>query len=327
MIQTEVIIVGGGPAGSSCAWKLKENNIDCIILDKKPFPRLKLCAGWVQPEVFSDLEISIEEYPHNLVKFDNFHVHIKNKDLKIPVNQYAVRRIEFDYWLLQRSGADFYTHEVQNIEKRGDFFVVDGKFQSRYLIGASGTFCPVYRTFFRKKKPRRKDLMIASLELEFEYDYTDENCHLWFVQNNLPGYSWYVPKGNGVLNIGIGGYAEKMKANNDSIRNQWDLFLKELNQRSLLEKFNLEPRGYVYYLRDENDFVQYERVYLIGDAAGLATRDMGEGIGPAVRSGILAANSIAHAKPFSLKGIKRNSFSKVEIVLKLGRAYLMRKYE
>ncbi|NOZ63159.1 MAG: NAD(P)/FAD-dependent oxidoreductase [Calditrichaeota bacterium] len=327
MVRAEVIVVGGGPAGSTCAWKLKQLGIDALILDKKPFPRLKLCAGWIQPEVISDLEIEIDDYPHRIVRFDRFRVHIKNKNLKIPVNQYAIRRIEFDEWLLQRSGADVHTHEVKNIEQRGEFYVIDEKFECRYLVGAGGTYCPVYRTFFKEKKPRRKNLMIASLEHEFAYDYQDENCHLWFVQNNLPGYSWYVPKGNGVLNLGVGGYAEKIKANRDTIKNQWEFFVKELKKLNLVQKVDFEPKGYVYFLRDDNDFVQNGRAYVIGDAAGLATRDMGEGIGPAVRSGILAAESIVQKKPFSLKRIKKNSFSKPGMLYKLGRAYLLRSYD
>ncbi|MCK4821330.1 FAD-dependent oxidoreductase, partial [bacterium] len=50
MINTDVIIVGGGPAGATCAWRLRQSNIRCIILDKQRFPRTKICAGWITPE-------------------------------------------------------------------------------------------------------------------------------------------------------------------------------------------------------------------------------------------------------------------------------------
>ena len=57
MIDAKVIIVGGGPAGSTCAWKLKQSNVPAILLDKKPFPRPKICAGWITPAVIADLHI------------------------------------------------------------------------------------------------------------------------------------------------------------------------------------------------------------------------------------------------------------------------------
>ena len=41
----ETLIVGGGPAGSTCAWELKKHGRDVLVLDKACFPRLKLCAG------------------------------------------------------------------------------------------------------------------------------------------------------------------------------------------------------------------------------------------------------------------------------------------
>ncbi len=45
MRTCDVLIVGGGPAGSSAAWKLKQAGADVLVLDKERFPRLKLCAG------------------------------------------------------------------------------------------------------------------------------------------------------------------------------------------------------------------------------------------------------------------------------------------
>jgi flavin-dependent dehydrogenase len=39
------------------------------------------------------------------------------------------------------------------------------------------------------------------------YPFSDERCHLWFFEDGLPGYAWYVPKADGYLNVGIGGSA------------------------------------------------------------------------------------------------------------------------
>lgn len=323
MINSEVIIIGAGPAGSTCGWKLKQQGVECLVLDKQKFPRNKLCAGWITPQVIKDLEMDVDSYPHSLVKFDQFHVHIKNKYFKIKVNQYGIRRYEFDDWLLKRSGVTLYLHDVKNIQRDGYDYVIDEKFRCKYLIGAGGTHCPVYRIFFKKINPRSKDSLVVTLEQEFPFHYQDTNCHLWFVQNNLPGYAWYVPKGNGYLNIGIGGFAEKLKANHDNIKNHWELFIQKLEQLSLVKNYAFHPKSYVYYIRNGVETVRLENAFLVGDAAGLATRDMGEGIGPAVQSGILAARSIVDGKPFSLSKVKKKSFSRYQILLKLAGSYFI----
>ncbi|MDH3906393.1 MAG: NAD(P)/FAD-dependent oxidoreductase, partial [Gammaproteobacteria bacterium] len=64
---------------------------------------------------------------------------------------------------------------------------------------------------------------------------------------------------------------------------------------------------YSYYIRDSVDAVSDRNAYLVGDAVGLATRDMCEGIGPAVRSSLLAAQSIVTGEPYSLAGISELS--------------------
>jgi flavin-dependent dehydrogenase len=323
MIYSKVIIIGGGPAGSTCGWKLSQNGIECLILDKQEFPRTKLCAGWITPQVLNDLKINVNDYPYSLTKFDEFQIHVYNKEIRLKVHQYAIRRYEFDHWLLKRSGVAVHAHEVNDIKKDGDYYVIDDQYCCKYLVGAGGTHCPVYRTFFKHVNPRVKDLLVVTLEEEFPYDYQDRNCHLWFLRNKLPGYSWYVPKSNGYLNIGIGGFSEKLKANNDNIQNQGQFFTKELEQLSLVKNYDFNAKGYIYYIRNNVDVVHIDSIFLIGDAAGLATKDMGEGIGPAVESGILAAYAITSGKTFSLSLVKKYSFPRYQTFIKLLCAYLL----
>jgi len=323
MIDAQVIIVGGGPAGSTCAWRLRQHGIESLVLDRQKFPRQKLCAGWITPQVIRDLEINVQAYPLSLSVFNRFHIHISRREITPTVRQYAIRRYEFDEWLLKRSGAAIRTHTVKQIQKAGDAYVIDDRYRCRYLVGAGGTNCPVYRTFFKGSNPRAKDRLIVTLEAEFPYAYRDGNCHLWFLQNRLPGYSWYVPKGTGYVNIGIGGFAERLKANTDTIQRHWGLFLKELERLSLVKNYQARATGHLYYVRDGVDVVQMDNALLVGDAAGLATRDMGEGIGPAVESGILAADAICQGTPFSLRSVKRYSFPRYRTLFTVGVLYLL----
>ena len=62
MDACDVLIVGGGPAGSSCAWGLRGSGLDVAILDRQTFPRDKICGGWITPQVMSELGIDPAEY-------------------------------------------------------------------------------------------------------------------------------------------------------------------------------------------------------------------------------------------------------------------------
>ncbi len=79
--------------------------LDVLILDKAEFPRQKPCAGWVTPSLFHLLEISPGDYPSGLTHFTSFDISLKGIHLHLRTDQYAIRRLEFDHWLLTRSGA------------------------------------------------------------------------------------------------------------------------------------------------------------------------------------------------------------------------------
>lgn len=311
METREVIIVGGGPGGSSCAWQLRKQGIDCLILDREDFPRLKLCGGWITQEVVSDLQINLVDYPHSLLTFDTLKIHLRGLNFSMNTVQHSIRRYEFDHWLLRRSGAEVITHEVKEIRRENGYYLIDDQFRCKHLVGAGGTRCPVYRILFREQNPRAKHLQAVAQEQEFAYTWQDPNCHLWFFERGLPGYAWYVPKGNGYLNIGVGGMAAQLKHRHDDIKPHWRDFSAKLEQRSLVTDHHWQPDGYSYYLRADMDVVQLGNTYLVGDAAGLATRDMCEGIGPAVRSGILAARAIATGQAYVLDSVSPYSGDKL----------------
>jgi flavin-dependent dehydrogenase len=308
MRNVDVVIVGGGPAGSTCAWQLRRHGVDCLVLDKANFPRQKLCAGWITPEAVDDLDMDVDAYPHRFLTFDVTRLHLYGLNLEQRSPQHSIRRYEFDAWLLERSGVPVVQHEVRRIDRRGDRFVIDDAFECDYLVGAGGTGCPVYRSQFRAAHPRVKPLQAAVLEHEVPCDWTDPDCHLWFFDKGLPGYSWYVPKQNGYLNLGVGAIASRLKGSGRSIGDHWEHFVAVLRRRGLIpDSLELRPQGYSYYLRDRNDIGRRGNAFVIGDAAGLATRDMAEGIGPAVRSGIIAARAIATGAAFDLGPVSAHS--------------------
>ncbi|HUO20810.1 MAG TPA: NAD(P)/FAD-dependent oxidoreductase [Steroidobacteraceae bacterium] len=302
MRSVDVLIVGGGPAGSSAARLLTRAGADVLLLDRETFPRLKLCAGWITPEVVRELEMDLDAYPHRLLTFPRLRVHYGRLSIPVPCVQHSIRRFEFDAWLLERSGVRVEQHNVREIAVDGDGFIVDGAWRCRYLIGAGGTRCPVYRNLFKELNPRAHELQIVTLEHEIEYRWEDPDCHLWFCDEGLPGYSWYVPKENGWLNVGIGGFAERIKSAGQDIKTHWAHFAGKLDA-GLTRGAHYDPSGYSYFLRGRVDVVRRDNAFIAGDAAGLASRDLGEGIGPAIRSGLRAAQAILSGAPYRLDDV------------------------
>jgi flavin-dependent dehydrogenase len=196
---------------------------------------------------------------------------------------------------------------VAHIREDSGYYVIDGRFKCKYLIGAGGTNCPVYRTFFKAVNPRARELQAVTLVEEFPYHCNDGDLHLWFSLNLLPGYAWYVPKCKDIVNVGIGTLTPRLQEKNNSIKTEWNQFIKKVAVHSLVNDHQFNPRGYVYYLRSNVEVGRLGNAFVVGDAAGLATRDMAEGIGPAVKSGLLAAESIIDGKKYDLRCIKKYS--------------------
>jgi len=306
MKHYRVVIIGGGPAGAACAGRLVKGGLDCLVLDKEIFPRQKICAGWIQPDLFQKLGVQPGDYPGDLTTFSSLKIYLHGFPITHTGIQYAVRRIEFDYWLLSRSLAPYEHHEVKKIQKNSRGFIIDNQYSADYLIGAGGTHCPVYHTFFKGNQDRSGARIVAQ-EAEYRANWQDPGCRLWFFENGLPGYFWYVPKKGGYLNIGVGGNTGILKMKGSTIKEHWNFLVDFLQQKGLVEEPGPEPHGYIYSLRGRSDRNWKDNIYLIGDSAGLATLDMGEGIGPAVQSGLLAAEAILENREYSLEGISKYS--------------------
>jgi geranylgeranyl reductase family protein len=313
MRYVETIIVGGGPAGSTCARHLVQHGRDVLVLDKARFPRLKLCAGWITAKVMLDLEFTAADYPHPILQLD-IRTHFFSLPFALhwfptPGPDFSIRRVEFDAWLLARSGAEVIEQDVKTIRRDGERYVVDDAYACRYLIGAGGTTCPVRRKLF--PDGRQKSRQIVTLEKEFEYPARDDICHLYFFRRGLVGYAWIVPKGDGFVNVGIGGKAKHLKSSDRNIHDHFRAFLDDLVQEKRLDAAtarNLQETGHPYYLFTFEGEIRRDNCFLIGDSAGLATVDLGEGIGPAVESGLMAAREIVGTGTYRKEDISVCSF-------------------
>jgi len=300
MYSCDVLIVGGGPAGSSCAWALRSSGLRVVILDKATFPRNKVCGGWITPWVLQALEIDPAHYApgRTMQAIRGFRVSsIGAQEVGIPYDRiisYGIRRCEFDDYLLRRSGAEI--HEgvpINKIERSDEQWTINGDIKTKLLVGAGGHFCPVARHLGNTNS----DEPVIAQEIEFEMS-PEQACHctiqpeipeLYFCQD-FQGYGWCFRKGN-FLNIGLG------RLDQHALSQHVVHFLDFLRARGKVA-FDLPGKlaGHAYLLFGYGKRkVVGNSVMLIGDAAGLAFSQSGEGIRPAVESGLLAAKVISSA--------------------------------
>lgn len=299
MERCDVLIVGGGPAGSSCAWRLRRAGLDVIVLDRRQFPRDKVCAGWITPQTFEALALDPIDYAkdHVLQPIRGFRVgRFGDRPARIDygrVVSWAIRRCELDAFLVVRSGARLHLGEpARSIRREGRSWIVNDAFAADLLVGAGGHFCPVAQQL--TGEAAKPSCVIAAQEAEYLLEGADttrcpvepEIPELYFTPD-LAGYGWIVRKGDW-LNVGLG------RQGGGNLADQMARFGEMLRAEGRLPAaLPTRPRGHAYLLYGESPRPTGERgVLLVGDAAGLAYPRSGEGIRPAIESGLLAAAAI-----------------------------------
>jgi flavin-dependent dehydrogenase len=298
----DILISGGGPAGSSCAWKLRQAGLDVVVMDKATFPRDKVCAGWITPQVVEDLDIDIDDYRRSRTfqPITGFRVGVIGEDRASEVRygnpvSFGIRRCEFDHYLLQRSRARLLLGQAATVVRRdGQGWIVNESIHAKLLVGAGGHFCPVARLL---KPGHESSAVVAAQEVEFaidpdeidEFAIGEQVPELYFCQD-LKGYGWCFRK-QGFMNIGFG------RLDAHGLPKQTGEFIDFLRQTHRIPPDGAwRWRGHAYRVAGQTRRNPMDDgVLLIGDAAGLAYPESGEGIRPAIESGLMAAATIIRA--------------------------------
>ena len=312
MPRHDVLIVGGGPSGSTLAWALKQQGMDVAIIDKQHFPRDKVCAGWIPPAVLTSLQIDIDDYSQQniLQPIHGFRIgrmsgNFNDIEYRDEPVSYAIRRCEFDNYLLNRSKATVYADtKVTSFHYADDTWTLNDTYSAPLLIGAGGHFCPVARHIGAKLG--KSEVAVTAQEIEFEMNasqqqacqVTSDKPELYFC-DDLKGYGWVVRKQN-YLNIGLG------REDNNRLSEHVSKFCDMLKQQGRIPEdipSKFHGHAYLCYSQARRPLLD-NGVMLIGDAAGLAYGESGEGIRPAIESALLAAQVIQenHA-PYSKESI------------------------
>lgn len=312
-LQThDVLIVGGGPAGSTLAWRLREAGFalpdaaapaSIAVLDKQTFPRDKICAGWITPAVIESLQIDTEDYRQGrtfqpLRGFRIAHLggrEVEHRYAGEPVS-YGIRRCEFDHYLLARSQAVQHLGErFASLKRDGADWIVNDRYRARLVVGAGGHFCPVARQLGANLGGQEQ--VVAAQEVEFEMTPAQrEACRvdpeipeLYFCKD-LKGYGWVFRKGD-YLNVGLG------REDNHKLAEHVADFRRYLIAHGRIppdSPTRFHGHAYLLYLHAPRPLLD-DGLLLIGDAAGLAYPQSGEGIRPAIESALMAAGVIQAA--------------------------------
>jgi len=303
MHSCDVLILGGGPAGSSCARALRRAGLQVTVMDKSGFPRDKVCAGWITPQVVETLGIDRQDYAQGRVlqPITAFAAGLGERTARTVrydrIVSYGIRRCEFDHYLLQRCGAHLRLGEAwKGMRRSVNRWIVNENISAALVIGAGGHFCPVAR--FLGAQLGKDERAIAAQEIEFEMSDVQaaacgiaaEQPELYFSED-LKGYGWCFRKGN-FLNVGLG------REGNHRLSERVQDFSRRLQAQGKIPQdtpAKFKGHAYLLYAHAQRP-VLADGVMIIGDAAGLAYTQSGEGIRPAIESGLLAAQVIVDAQ-------------------------------
>jgi geranylgeranyl reductase family protein len=322
-VISDVIIVGGGPAGTSCAAFAAMAGLRVLVLERETFPREKVCGDCINPACWPVLErLGLNEQVHALhhgrldaVEF----IAIGGSSVRVnlPVGakaEIAVKRSLFDELLLKRTanlGAIVRQNAtVTAVEKTeaGTWLVrtVAETFEARTLVGADGRNSTVARLCNLMPRPQRERVALQA-HIPCPHDFGNR-----VVLQFLPeGYSGQAPVGDGQLNVCLvsrGAGVASLK--------EWAIRRFHLSPEQTWRTITPLTRAPIQPARSN--------LFFIGDTARVVEPFTGEGIYYALASGELAARAIVRLRNGDEANIVAKEFNSAHSALYRGRLWINR---
>ena len=302
----DIVIVGGGPGGSTAAYLLSKFGFQVLVIDKENFPRPKLCGGLLTyktfrllDRVFGETESSLTDKHILNFRADHYEVFYKDKPMvkkHVDIPFLFVDRKIYDSFLLEKAreagaeiiegekvkAVDFSTTEV--VTSTGE------RFRSRFIVGADGVNSVVRKELFSAGRVDAHEWgrnLATGLEVFVNRDemikaIDHPTLFFGFVRW---GYSWVFPNRD-VIVVGSGSLNA---ANRSDFLKSFHNFLSFLNLNTeRVSRIAGHPIPYGNFLHKPVS----ENFLLVGDAAGFVDPITGEGIFYAQRSAELAAWAI-----------------------------------
>jgi geranylgeranyl reductase family protein len=291
----DVVICGAGPAGSYAAFLLARQGLDVALFDMATFPREKPCGGAVSRKALELVDLDLDPVVQRRVTgawlvFGGRAVRHDAGGLVAAMTE----RAELDAFLVERAqsaGAQFFPGTaLRDVTVRADDVSIAtsaGELRARYLLGADGVASAVRTRVFGRNAveyaPAVEALVYAPPDIVARF----ADRVLLEVGGMPHGYGWVFGKRDH-LNVGV--FSTRGAA---GIRTQLAAFRA---RHPVLERYTrIRHLGHPIPVRTAAE-VERGRVWLLGDAAGLAESVLGEGIYFALKSGQIAARAFAASR-------------------------------
>ena len=322
-VETEVLVVGAGPAGSSAAAWAARNGHEVTIIDKEKFPRDKPCGDGLTPRAIKELtSLGLADWlatkPRNIgLRAAGFgqELLLPWKSPSLPEWGSAVPRTELDNQILnvaKESGAN-----VQDGYAAQDVDVVNGsinkvitksdnetvEYRVKNVIIADGVRSHLGRKLNRTWHRDTAYGVAARAYVKSErHDdpWISSHLELRGTENEiLSGYGWIFPQGNGEVNIGVGTLATQKRPAEINLRALMSQYTEEQRENWKLEGELRSPWSAMLPMGGAVSGVAGNNYMFIGDAAGCVNPLNGEGIDYGLETGRLAAQLINTENNFS----------------------------
>jgi flavin-dependent dehydrogenase len=311
----DVMVVGGGPAGSTCARFAVRHGLDVAVIERTGQRPTKRTSAGIFDHTWSALDLKPGDYPHAMRSPHAFDfTTLKDRERlpdvvqivapKLKRRAYFPNRDEFDVWLLDLAQKDGAQVLQDSVVRPRDIDHVDGRYHvhvgsemhtARVLVGAAGTRCPVYRRYFEQATgwPGRTMLLTEVEAPENEYHGPAYASYFGFASPDV--FAWTYVVGDGNVHIGTAAISTGRSTKKDM---RFDEFLDFLKEEDYVAP-DFEPKdhhtsgGSIRMFADAPMTTADGTCHVIGDAAGLLQRDAYNGISNAILSGRLCAEAIA----------------------------------
>lgn len=305
----DVVIVGGGPAGSSAACSMAKSGLSVLLIDKSEFPRDKCCGDGLTTmalRLSEELGLNIENLK-NLEVVNEAVIHFpsgKREIFPLPKKgMFAaiVPRAEYDLALIDlarelmvdvRLGLKF---SSINFDGEKTFLNIEGmgEVETSFVIAADGAWSPVRRSLDLGEEQSRGE-WLAFRQYISGVASGSNDLHVWFEKDLLPGYAWSFPLPNGKANVGFGVLKSQHSSASETAQLARELFSRKSISETLGSDIKLEGRQTAWPIpaRINSQQLTNRSVIFVGDAAASTDILTGEGIGQALLTGILAGEAI-----------------------------------
>jgi len=315
MAEYDAIVVGAGPAGSTAAKILAENDLRCILIEKEKLPRDKVCAGWLNRGVFEKFPY-LKEASDRFISAAFYKLIFNSTDLQKRTQYeeeaelgYLVKRAVFDLFLAgiaRDSGCELKDgcslDSLSITDESVKAGLSDGsRISARVIIGADGVSSEVARIAgLNPGWASNKLILCLNKNIAVDEDRLDSfygrrrPIHVSLGYSFISGYAWIFPKKDEIA-VGIGGRASSTQG----IGQTFERFVREAVQNKILPE-GLDCAHPETALISAGAAVTLQktgsgRVLLAGDAGGFASGSTAEGIFPAMQSAQLAAEIACEA--------------------------------